>query len=213
MSITTAGRTLSASMVTEVTATQLAPILLANLQFSTPVYLWSGYGSIGFGGVTYLGIGTLGTISPVEETTDLAARGISMRLSGVPTANVALALTENYQGRACTILFGALSPTAGMLISSPVTVFQGKMDVMQISDDGQSADITMTAESRLMDFKRPREIRYTDEEQQNLFAGDVGLEFVNDIQEKPIYWGNPNQTQATNWDGGDKTGTEGTGYE
>jgi hypothetical protein len=213
MSITTAGRTLSADMVTEVTATQLAPILLANLQFSTPVYLWSGYGQLGFGGVTYLGIGTLGTISPVEETTDLAARGISMRLSGVPTANVALALTENYQGRACTILFGALSPTAGALISSPVTVFQGKMDVMQISDDGQSADITMTAESRLMDFKRPREIRYTDEEQQNLFAGDVGLEFVNDIQEKPIYWGNPNQTQATNWDGGDKTGTEGTGYE
>ena len=213
MSITTAGRTLSADMVTEVTATQLAPILLANLQFSTPVYLWSGYGQLGFGGVTYLGIGTLGTISPVEETTDLAARGISMRLSGVPTANVALALTENYQGRACTILFGALSPTAGALISSPVTVFQGKMDVMQISDDGQSADITMTAESRLMDFKRPREIRYTDEEQQNLFAGDVGLEFVNDIQEKPIYWGNPNQTQATNRDGGDKTGTEGTGYE
>lgn len=213
MSITTAGRTLSADMVTEVTATQLAPILLADLQFSTPVYLWSGYGSLAYGGVTYLGIGTLGTISPIEETTDLAARGISLKLSGVPTANVAIALTENYQGRACTVLFGALSPTAGTLVSSPITVFRGKMDVMQISDDGQSAEITMTAESRLMDFKRPREIRYTDEEQQNLFAGDVGLEFVNDIQEKPIYWGNPNQTQATNWDGGDKTGTEGTGYE
>jgi hypothetical protein len=213
MSITTAGRTLSADMVTEVTATQLAPILLADLQFSTPVYLWSGYGSLPYGGVTYLGIGTLGDISPIEETTDLAARGISLKLSGVPTANVALALTENYQGRACTVLFGALSPTAGTIISSPITVFSGKMDVMQVSDDGQSATIIMTAESRLMDFKRPREIRYTDEEQQNLFAGDVGLEFVNDIQEKPIYWGNPNQTQATNWDGGDKTGTEGTGYE
>lgn len=212
MSITTAGRTLSADMVTEVSATQLAPILLAKLQFSTPVYLWSGYGQLGFGGVTYLGIGTFGTISPVEETTDLAARGISMRLSGVPTANVGLALTENYQGRACTILFAALSPTAGALISSPITVFQGKMDVMQISDDGQSAEITMTAESRLMDFKRVRELRYTDEEQQNLFAGDVGLEFVNDIQEKAIYWGNQNQTQNIEWDGGDKTGGEADGY-
>jgi hypothetical protein len=64
----------------------------------------------------------------------------------------------------------------------------------------------MTAESRLMDFKRVREIRYTDEEQQNLFSGDVGLEFVNDIQEKPIFWGNQNQTQNIEWDGGDKTG-------
>ena len=102
-------------------------------------------------------------------------------------------------------MFGALSPTAGTLISSPVTVFSGRMDVMQVSDDGQTAEIIMTAESRLMDFKRPREVRYTDEEQQNLFAGDLGLEFVNDIQEKAIYWGNPNQTQATDWDKGGET--------
>ena len=205
MSITTAGRTLSADMVTEVTTAQLCPILLASLSFSTPVYLWTGYGSLVYNSTTYLGLGTLGTISPVEETTDLAARGITMKLSGVPTANVSLALTEDYQGRECAILFGALSPTAGTLISSPVTVFSGRMDVMQVSDDGQTAEIIMTAESRLMDFKRPREVRYTDEEQQNLFAGDLGLEFVNDIQEKAIYWGNPNQTQATDWDAGGET--------
>ena len=205
MSITTAGRSLSASMVTEVTTAQLAPVLLASLSFSTPVYLWSGYGNLVYNSTTYLGIGTLGTISPLEETTDLAARGLTLRLSGVPTANVALALTENYQGRECSIMFGALSPTAGTLIASPVTVFAGRMDVMQITDDGNTAEITMTAESKLMDFKRPREIRYTDEEQQQLFPGDVGLEFVNDIQEKAIYWGNPNQTQATDWDAGGET--------
>lgn len=205
MSITTAGRSLSADMVTEVTTAQLAPVLLASLSFSTPVYLWSGYGNLVYNSTTYLGLGTLGTISPLEETTDLAARGLTLRLSGVPTANVSLALTENYQGRECSIMFGALSPTAGTLIASPVTVFAGRMDVMQITDDGNTAEITMTAESKLMDFKRPREIRYTDEEQQQLFPGDVGLEFVNDIQEKAIYWGNPNQTQATDWDAGGET--------
>jgi hypothetical protein len=206
MSITTAGRTLPGSMSAEVVTAQLSPILLASLQFSTPVYLWTGYGDLVYNSTTYLGLGTFGTISPVEETTDLAARGISMKLSGVPTANVSLALTENYQGRECAILFGALSPTAGTLISSPVTVFSGRMDVMQITDDGQTAEIIMTAESRLMDFKRTREIRYTDEEQQQLYAGDAGLEFVNDIQEKPIYWGSSNPTQATNWDKGDSVG-------
>jgi len=205
MSITTAGRTLSADMVTEVTTTQLSPILMASLNFSTPVNLWTGYGNLSYNSTTYYGLGTLGTISPVEETTDLAARGISMKLSGVPTANVAIALTENYQGRECSVMFGALSPTAGTLISSPVTVFSGRMDVMQISDDGQSAEIIVTAESKLMDFKRPREVRYTDEEQQQLYSGDVGLEFVNDIQEKVVYWGNPSQTQPANWDAGGDT--------
>lgn len=211
MSITAAGRSMSAGMVTEVTASQLAPVLLANLNFSTPVYLWSGYGSIYYNSVTYLGIGTFGSISPIEETTDLSARGIRMKLSGVPTANISLALTEDYQGRECSILFAAMSPTDGTLVASPLTIFSGRMDVMQITDDGQTAEIMMTSESRLMDFKRPREIRYTDEEQQNLFAGDVGLEFVTDIQEKTIYWGNAGQAQSVNWNGGGET-TQ-TGYE
>jgi hypothetical protein len=204
MSITTAGRTISADMVAEVTTAQLSPILMAQLDFSTPLYLWTGYGTLTYNGIGYLGLGTLGTISPVQETTDLSARGITMQLSGVPTAMVYDALTEDYQGRTCSVMFGALSPTAG-LIASPITVFSGRMDVMQISDDGQSSLITMSAENKLIDFKRTREIRYTDEEQQAIYSGDLGLEFVNAIQEKTIYWGNQNHTNGSNWNGGGET--------
>ena len=198
MSITTAGRSISSGMVAEVTTVQLSPILRAELNFSTPVRLWSGYGTLTYNSVGYLGMGTLGTISQVDETTDLAARGITMQLSGVPTAYISLALTEDYQGRKCSVMFGALSTTAS-LIASPITVFSGYMDVMSISDDGNTAAIQMTAENRLVDFRRVRELRYTDEEQQNLFTGDLGLEFVTAIQDKAIYWGNPNQTTNVNW--------------
>jgi hypothetical protein len=208
MSITTAGRSLSAGMVTEVSASQLSPILLASFSFSTPVRLWSGYGTITVGSVTYLGSGSLGTISPVEETTDLAARGINFQLSGVPTALVAVALSENYQGKACSVLFGALDAT-GALVSSPVTIFAGRMDVMSINDDGQNATIIMTAENKLVDFRRPREVRYTQEEQQNLYPGDLGLEFVTAIQEKQIYWGNAKLASPVNEGGGE---TEVTSY-
>ena len=161
MSITTAGRSLSNDMTTQVSASELAPIILASLSFSTQVHLWSGYGTITYNGTGYLGIGTLGTISPIEETTDLAARGISLQLSGVPTAQIAIALTENYQGRECSILFAAMA-SDGTLVSTPVTVFSGRMDVMTINDDGEQAIIGMTAENKLVDFRRPRELRYTD---------------------------------------------------
>lgn len=214
MSITTAGRGLSNDMVTEVSASQLSPILLASFSFSQMVRLWSGYGTISAGGVTYLGIGTLGTISPVEETTDLAARGINFQLSGVPTANVAIALTENYQGNACSVLFGALD-ASGALVASPVTIFAGRMDVMSINDDGQNVTVGMSAENKLVDFRRPREVRYTHEEQQNLYPpgpgtpGDLGLEFVNAIQEKQIYWGDAKLAAPVNEGGGE---TESTSY-
>jgi len=214
MSITTAGRSLSANMVTEVSASQLSPILLASFSFSTPVRLWSGYGTITVGGVTYLGSGTLGTISPVEETTDLAARGINFQLSGVPSALIAVALSENYQGKACSVLFGALD-ASGVLVASPVTIFAGRMDVMAINDDGRTSTIGLSAENRLVDFRRPREVRYTHEEQQNLYPpgpgtpGDLGLEFVNAIQEKQIYWGNAKLAAPVNEGGGE---TEVTSY-
>lgn len=209
MSITTAGRGLTNDMVTEVSASQLSPILLASLSFATPVHIWTGYGTITVGSTAYLGIGTLGSISPVEETTDLAARGISMQLSGVPTAMLAVALTENYQGRECSVLFGALE-ASGALVSSPVTIFSGRMDVMSINDDGQNATIGMTAENKLVDFRRPREVRYTDQEQKNLFPSDKGLEFVTAIQEKQIYWGNAKLVAPVNEGGGE---SERTGYE
>jgi hypothetical protein len=196
-------------MVTEVSASQLSPILLASLSFATPVHIWTGYGTITVGSTAYLGIGTLGSISPVEETTDLAARGISMQLSGVPTAMLAVALTENYQGRECSVLFGALQ-ASGALVSSPVTIFSGRMDVMSINDDGQDATIIMTAENKLVDFRRPREVRYTDQEQKNLFPSDKGLEFVTAIQEKQIYWGNAKLVAPINEGGGE---SERTGYE
>jgi hypothetical protein len=195
-------------MVTEVSASQLSPILLASFSFSTPLRLWSGYGTITVGAVTYQGIGTLGTISPVEETTDLAARGINFQLSGVPTAYVSIALTENYQGKECSVLFGALDAT-GAIVASPVTIFAGRMDVMSVNDDGQEASIIMSAENKLVDFRRPREVRYTHEEQQNLFSTDLGLEFVNAIQEKQIYWGNA-KLAAPIRDGGDES--ESTSY-
>ena len=209
MSITTAGRGLTNDMVTEVSASQLSPILLASLSFATPVHIWTGYGTITVGSTAYLGIGTLGSISPVEETTDLAARGISMQLSGVPTAMLAVALTENYQGRECSVLFGALQ-ASGALVSSPVTIFSGRMDVMSINDDGQNATIGMTAENKLVDFRRPREVRYTDQEQKNLFPSDKGLEFVTAIQEKQIYWGNAKLVAPIKEGGGE---SERTGYE
>ena len=88
-------------------------------------------------------------------------------------------------------MLGALSPTAA-LIATPVTVFVGKMDVMTINDDGSTATIGLSAESRLIDFRRVRELRYTDEEQAAIDPTDKGLEYVNSIQEKTIFWGSPN---------------------
>lgn len=155
---------------------------------SGPVYLWTGIGSISWDGHTWLGIGTIGTISAVEEGTDVQARGISIGLSGIDTTILTDVMTEMQQGLPVTVYLGLFDATPA-LIANPVIAFRGRMDQPTINCDGTTCDISIQCESRLMDLNVPAERRYTNEDQQREYPGDRGLEFVNAIQEVTIYWG------------------------
>ena len=63
------------------------------------------------------------------------------------------------------------------------------MDVMNISESGDSAQITINGESRLIDLDVPRVRRYTSEDQKIDFPNDKGLEYIADLQDKEIVWG------------------------
>jgi hypothetical protein len=62
------------------------------------------------------------------------------------------------------------------------------MDTMDLSL-GATGKLSVIIQSRLADWERPRLSRYTNEEQQALYSGDKGLEFVPQMVEKTIIWG------------------------
>src|SRR3990167_4009783 len=125
-------RTLSAAMVTEVTAAQLKPIFLVDLVFDTdPLYAWSGYGTLSWNGNDYVSAGELLQISAIEETAEIKAAGIQLVLSGVPSSLLSVALGEDYQGRTARLYIGALdASTPPAVVVDPASVFVGRMDVM-----------------------------------------------------------------------------------
>jgi hypothetical protein len=93
-------------------------------------------------------------------------------------------LNENYQYRACAVYVGTIdSGTA-----SGYKVFSGRMDVMTITEDGESCSIQLTAENKLIDLERPRVRRWTSEDQKSIHSGDLGFDFVNSLQEAEIVW-------------------------
>jgi hypothetical protein len=47
--------------------------------------LWTGVGTLVVGGISYAGAGTLLGISAVEETTETAARGADITITGLPS--------------------------------------------------------------------------------------------------------------------------------
>ena len=181
-------RDLTTAVQNQLAASELEPFFAIKLAFdSGDVRIWTGYTDITVASETYIGGGQLLSISPIEETVEIAARGVNLALNGINSSLVSVALTESYQGRAAQVYLGVIS--CGSVVSDPYLVFDGRMDVMTIEDAGETATISLSAESRLIDLERARVRRFTDNDQQNQFSGDTSLRFVADLQNKEIAWG------------------------
>lgn len=182
-------RGLVAGFQTATEAASINLILMAQFEFpSGDVNVWTGYGNLVYAGDTYVGVGDLGNVGTVEEALEVAAKSMIFSLSGIPSALIALALTDNYQGRPARLFIGALD-SSGAIIADPYEVFSGRMDVIEVQDGGDTATFNLTAESRLIDLNRSRERRYTDEDQRIDYPTDEGLKFIAGLQDKTLYWG------------------------
>ena len=182
-------RSLPAALSTELNATELKPFYAIELAFdSDTLRFWTGYGTIEANNEEWIGSGIVLTISTSSETTDLAANGINITLSGLDTSLVALALLENYRGRSAKLYIGALD-AENQPVSDLYQVFAGRMDIMTIQEDGSTATISISIENVLIDLERPRARKYTNEEQLARYSGDNSLENVAKLADKQISWG------------------------
>lgn len=166
------------------------PFFALELLFTTQtVRVWTGLGTISIEGEDWLGAGEVLSISPVEETSELSIKGAIVSLSGIPSEYLYLALNEPYQGRIAKIYFGNF--VSGQP-SELTEIFSGYMDQLNIEEDAESSSIQLKIENKLIDLERPRVARFTSQYQRSVFPDDRGLDFVEDLQDKELFWGGPN---------------------
>lgn len=136
---------------------------------------------------TWLGLGQLGRIDEIEETGAVEAKGLAFEISGVPSAHLALAMNETYQG--CPVRLWEAPLTEAGTFTDVRLLYVGRMDVLQVLD-GENGVIRVTSESRMTDLMRPRARRYNDADQQRAYPGDRGLEFIDYLAtDRQIRWG------------------------
>jgi hypothetical protein len=68
-------------------------------------------------------------------------------------------------------------------------IFSGYMDEMNIDEGPESGTIELKVENKLIDLERARTRRYTSEYQKSVYPGDLGLDFVESLQDKKVVWG------------------------
>jgi len=182
------GRTITSAAATAIAGAVVPCMLLVEMHFdSGTVYVTNAGRSFTWSGHTWLGVGGLGSVDVIEEGANMQARGIRLSLSGVDSDNLFTALAEHYQGRACKIWL-AFVDAAGAVIADPLLLFSGRIDQMAI-ELGPLSTVTLSAESRLMDLERARIRRYSHEDQQLDYPGDLGLEYVALMVQRELPWG------------------------
>lgn len=182
-------KTLDAATLAALASGSVAIVQLLHLNFSpTPIALNMSTWDLTWGGVVYKGAYGLGSISAVEDKPG-EVQGIVLELHAGDAARISLALDDAdvVQGTVCTIRTAIIETTNYTILEAPIE-WLGTLDTMSIGEDGTTASIRVTAESRAVDLLRGNPLFYSDADQTVINPADRSFKYVVDQIDKPVVW-------------------------
>jgi hypothetical protein len=197
-------RSASPTFLAQLSSGQVMPVYLVELAFAdNTYYLFSGQGTITPTGPaynplstfpygeTFTGVGWLGKIAQVPQTTEIQAQSVALSLSGIPSTLLAEAIAQVRITGTATIWLGFFNTSTGALITDPVQIFSGSLDVPTVEDSGETGMITITAENTLLSLNLAPNRQFEDCDQQIYFPGDLGFSFVDSLPNMALFWPAP----------------------
>jgi hypothetical protein len=180
-------RTLAAANVTQIDSRQTHPVAMAKMEFSVPIYLHSGLGTILWDGDNYLGVGTYGGVSGVEETEAIVPSAITLQLSGLSQDLFDEALNSSNYGDLVTLFVGYRDDD-GSLVADPYVFYKGHVEKsgLQIGDENS---VNVIIQHELAVLRESIGTKFTDEDQQRKFPGDTAFSRVEQVELVKLDWG------------------------
>lgn len=182
-------RNIDPDLAAAVASGVIAPITMAMLTFRTATrYVWSGVGDIVWDGNTFTGVGSLGSIGDMAETTEVKADGTTLMLSGIDPIYLAESLNDIQHGLPAKVWFGALS--SGVIIGTPYLQFSGTVDKASILTGDTAVTIQLALEKKMIDHGRASQRRWTSADQHaNGFPDDTAFAGVEALNMQALNWG------------------------
>jgi hypothetical protein len=178
-------RDLTASVATDVQAATIRPCIFYEGTFAgTPLRLWTGFGDKTWNGQTWTGNGLTVSIDLGGETSDLEAQSWAVVITGVPTAqlNVALVDARTSRNQTGTLWLGTMN-SSGALTADPYQLQGGRFSQPVVDDAGDSCTIRLVYDNELAWLGAPNERHYTTADQQDVYASDRGFDMVPSLQD------------------------------
>jgi hypothetical protein len=191
----TSKRTISATNEAGFNAKNLKVVVFARLDFSSGVQRF--HTEIGsktitapiHGSETYTGIGDFGGIvGTVKESVAGAPINITLALTGVDSTLINKAFVDDYFRRDAMVLIG-LEDETGDMLDNPTVLFDGYMDKVDITFVKNEGHMQLALESRATNLLTASDHRFTDEDLQADYSGDVFAEYVYRMTDLVLRWG------------------------
>ncbi len=175
----------------------VAPVQFLELQFDSEVLrLHTDIGDIDTLGQTWYGIGTLGAMSPVEESEDGAPTGWVAELSGIDVTLpdgqrlIDEAHNQEYRGRPAIRYLSFRNTITGVLLAEPFELARGQMEKMVFLDGSDGiTSLQVTVESEMIRQKRPAMIMISNAAQRARDPADSSLSFLTQMVQHRVEWG------------------------
>ncbi len=142
-----------------------------------------------WGGSTWLGTGSMGKVSTIEEGIDVQARGITVSLSGIDPSLLSESLSDIKVGSGARLYLGLFAPDSLALVADPICIFAGIVDQPSINLANDAATILLNIESSLLRLQRASNLMLTPADQKILHPDDIGLDQVNLLNWQALRWG------------------------
>jgi hypothetical protein len=180
-------RTLDADLQAGAQSSRFNYVVFVKLAFpSGTVYAHNGVGTYSFGGDDYLGVGAFGKIDVLEDTLDLQSKPVSLQLSSITPGIIDAIKTDDVFGRDADVYLGAVDEE-GQLVGTPENWYSGHMETVKVvlgSEDG----VAIQLQSRASRLSLRSNKRYTIEDHQADFPGDLMLEFLPVLMDVSVSW-------------------------
>ena len=151
-----------------------------------PLRAWGGIDTLNWDGHDWLGIGTLGDMSPIKADAKGSMPKMELSIKELPSELLAAAKETRYVGRTAQVWLGTFDEDL-KLVGDPALFFAGAMSAFSILD-AQSRSVTVTIDSRMALLNRVIPSYRSDEDQQRRHVGDGFFKFVSSVRAKTIYW-------------------------
>jgi hypothetical protein len=127
------------------------------------------------------------SVSEVRDTQDLAASNLTIQLSGCDPSLVNASKGTDLQGTEVNIWLVFLASNGDT--QEHLHYFTGYIENTVYTQSAEAITISVACQNFLARLSERKIRRYTDQDQKDVFSTDEGLEFVEQIQEKSLVWG------------------------